>query len=119
MITIYHNPRCSKSREALLLVQQFAERQNLSLQVVEYLKTPLNLAQLTQLHRQLGGEVRDMVRDNEEQFAALNLAHADQAALLHALAQHPALLQRPIVSYREHAMIGRPPEKLPAFLESL
>lgn len=117
MITIYHNPRCSKSREALALAQQFSAQQNLPLQVVEYLKTPLTLAQLAALHRQLGGEVRDMVRDNEEEFSALNLAHADQAALLRALAQYPVLLQRPIVSYGDRAMIGRPPESLLAFLQ--
>ncbi|MFC5473053.1 arsenate reductase (glutaredoxin) [Paraherbaspirillum soli] len=116
MITIYHNPRCSKSREALALAQQFSDQHNVALEVVDYQKTPLSLAQLTELHRQLGGSVSAMVRDNEEEYAALNLAQADDAALLQALAEHPKLLQRPIVVYRQSAVIGRPPQLLDGLL---
>ncbi|RJG07350.1 arsenate reductase (glutaredoxin) [Noviherbaspirillum cavernae] len=118
MITIYHNPGCSKSREALTMVQQFAEERNLTLQIVEYLKTPPSLAQLVLLHELLGIPVRDMVRDNEAAFAELGLANADDAALLRAVSAHPRLLQRPIVSYRGRAMIGRPPERLSGFLSA-
>jgi arsenate reductase len=119
MLTIYHNPRCSKSREALTLVQQFSGDREVQLNIIEYLKTPLDIAQLSALHQQLeDSTVRDMVRDTEEEFSALNLAHADDAALLQALAVHPILLQRPIVVYRGRAMIGRPPERLHALLET-
>lgn len=118
MITIYHNPRCSKSREALALAERFAAQNELPLAVVEYLKTPLTLAQLAALHRQLGCGVRDMVRSNEEEYAALDLAQGDDAALLRALAAHPKLLQRPIVVYRGRAAIGRPPELLNDFLRA-
>ncbi|MGE5621754.1 MAG: arsenate reductase (glutaredoxin) [Bacillota bacterium] len=117
MITIYHNPRCSKSREGLALVEQFAGENGLPLTVVEYLKTPPDLAQLTTLHRQLGGGVRDMVRSNEEEYAALNLEQADDDTLLRAVAAHPKLLQRPIVVYRNRAVIGRPTECLAEFLQ--
>jgi arsenate reductase len=117
MITIYHNPRCSKSREALTLAQQFADLQRLPLNIVDYQKAPLTLAELTALHAQLGGPVRDMVRDNEDEYTALNLAQADDATLLRALAAHPRLLQRPIVGYRGRAVIGRPPERLHTLLQ--
>jgi len=118
MITIYHNPRCSKSRAALALAQQFADLQQLPLQIVDYQKTPLTPAGLRALHAQLGGQVRDMARDNEEEYAALDLAQADDAALLRALAAHPKLLQRPIVSYHGRAVIARPAECLHALLEA-
>ena len=111
MITIYHNPRCSKSREALALVERFAAAESLPMEVVEYLKTPPTEAQLATLLRQLGGNVGDMVRDNEDEYSA-HLAQADTASVLCAIAAHPGLLQRPIVVYRDRAAVGRPPERL-------
>lgn len=112
MLTIYHNPRCSKSREALALAEEFASRNGLQLEVVVYLKTPPSIAQLLNLQRQLGGTVRDMIRDNEDDYTALDLANADDTGLLAAIAVNPKLLQRPIVVYKDRAAIGRPPERL-------
>jgi len=109
MIKIYHNPRCSKSREALALAEQYSNEHQLKLEVVDYQKTPLTLAQLKTLHKKLGGPVRAMVRDNEAEYAELNLAQADDATLLKALAAHPKLLQRPVVTYQDRAVIARPP----------
>lgn len=100
------------------MVEQFAGAHHLTLNVVDYLKTPLSLEQLSVLRNQLDGEVRDMVRDNEAEFAQLKLAEADDATLLQAIATHPKLLQRPIVVYQERAMIGRPPERLTGLLQS-
>lgn len=100
------------------MVEHFATTQGLSVDVVEYLKTPPTPAQLSALRDQLGGTVRDMVRDNEAEYAELNLAGADDATLLAALSGHPKLLQRPIVVYRGQAMIGRPPERLASLLKS-
>jgi len=119
MITIYHNPRCSKSRETLTLVQQFADAHQLKLDVVDYQKTPLTLEQLSALKESLGCSVREMVRNNEEEYAALELKKADDAALLQALAGHPKLLQRPIVAWKDHAVIGRPPERVLGLLEKI
>ena len=116
-ITIYHHPRCSKSRETLALVQDISVKNALPLTVVEYQKTPLNIAQLQVLQQQLGLSLRAMVRDNEDEYTALNLTHADDTSLLAALASHPQLLQRPIVSYQGKAMIGRPPEQVLALFE--
>lgn len=118
MITLYHNPRCSKSREALAMVEAFAQAEGLALTIVDYQKTPPSLELLRQLQRQLGVAVRDMVRTNEEEYAALNLASADDERLLNALAEHPSLLQRPIVAYREGALIARPPELLRDWLHA-
>lgn len=112
MITIYHNPRCSKSRETLVLVQEIAEKNGLPLQVIEYLQTPLTVAALKELRKKLAVDARNMVRENEPEFAELQLQDAGQARLLQALAEHPRLLQRPIVEYRGRAAIGRPPEQV-------
>jgi len=112
MITIYHNPRCSKSRETLALVQDIATREQVQLHVVDYLKNAPNIQQLQILQKQLALPLRDMVRDNEEEYAALGLEDADEAGLLAALSAHPKLLQRPIVVYGERARIGRPPQNV-------
>jgi len=112
MITIYHNPRCSKSREALALAEQFSAQHKLKLAVIDYQKTPLTLAQLQDLHETLGGPVGAMLRSNEPEYAELGLAQADDAAMLAALAAHPKLLQRPVVVYRKRAVIARPPQLL-------
>ncbi len=116
MLTIYHNPQCSKSREALLLAQQFADEHTLKLDVVDYLKTPPTLIQLQQLHQQFGGPLRTMMRVQEDEYANLNLAQANDRALLQALADHPQLLQRPIFVTRGLVLIARPPINLSTWL---
>ncbi|MBR8456139.1 arsenate reductase (glutaredoxin) [Burkholderia dolosa] len=118
MITIYHNPRCSKSRETLALIETLNTAGE-PLNVVEYLKTPLTIEELQALHRQLGRPVRDMLRDGEEPYNALDLAREDltDADAYQAIASHPILLQRPIVVYRGKAAIGRPPESVRALFE--
>lgn len=118
MITIYHNPRCSKSRETLDLVNGAAVRLGEPVEIVEYLKTPPTLATLRQLHTMLGLEVRDMLRDNEAVFQELGLADLGltDAELLAAIADNPILLQRPIVVRGQQAAIGRPPENVAAML---
>ncbi|RBA24785.1 ArsC/Spx/MgsR family protein [Herminiimonas fonticola] len=121
MLIIYHNPRCSKSREALELTQQFATQHQLDLDVVDYQKTPLTLPQLTELHQVLQSEqavsVLDMTRGNEELFATLALQDASDDTLLQALAAHPQLLQRPIIRFNHRAVIARPPELVNAILQ--
>jgi arsenate reductase len=117
MITIYHNPRCSKSREALALTQQFADANHLAIETIDYLKTPPTLTQLTIIAQQLNGAVREMVRDNEEEYAEIGLDNANDATLLQAIADHPKLLQRPIIVYRNRAVIGRPPERVHDLLQ--
>ncbi|MFJ2995264.1 arsenate reductase (glutaredoxin) [Pandoraea sp. NPDC087047] len=112
MITVYHNPRCSKSREALALVEGSPAVGGSDLQIIEYLKTPPTLAELKRLHKLLGVPVREMIRSNETEFAELGLADTalTDDALLAAVAKHPKLLQRPIVVNGDKAVIARPPE---------
>ncbi|OLL31948.1 arsenate reductase (glutaredoxin) [Burkholderia sp. SRS-W-2-2016] len=116
MITIYHNPRCSKSRAACELVAGTYNSANEPTEVVEYLKQPLTVDELKKLNAQLGCPVRDMIRDTEAEYKELNLADPSltDAELFDAVAKHPILLQRPIVVRGGRAVIGRPPENVAA-----
>lgn len=108
--TYYHNPRCSKSREALSLL----EGRGLSPTVVDYLKTPPNAAELTRILGLLGLAPRELMRRDEEEYRELGLddpALGDEA-LVAAMAQHPRLIQRPILVGKNRAAIGRPPERV-------
>lgn len=118
MITIYHNPRCSKSRETLALIESL-NSSGAPVNIVEYLKTPPTVQELEALHRQLARPVRDMLRDNEDPYKTLGLAREDltDAQAYEAIAAHPILLQRPIVVYKNKAAIGRPPEAVRGLFE--
>ncbi|MEA3130060.1 MAG: hypothetical protein QOF46_1855 [Paraburkholderia sp.] len=116
MITIYHNPRCSKSRAACDLIASTYNTANEATEIVEYLKQPLTVAQLKQLNAQLGCTVREMIRATEAEYKALELSDTtlSDAQLYEALVTHPILLQRPIVVRNGRAVIGRPPENVEA-----
>jgi len=116
MITIYHNPRCSKSRGACDLITSTYDLQNEPVKVVEYLREPLTAIELKELSRMLGCPVRDMLRDTEAEFKDLGLANPEltDEQLYQAIEQHPILLQRPIIVRNGKAVIGRPPENVKA-----
>lgn len=107
-VTIYHNPRCSKSRQTLALL----EARGIEPRIVEYLKNPPDRATLAALLRKLGIPARELVRHGEPEFTQLGLdaAEASEDQLLDAMATHPKLIQRPIVVAGRQARIGRPPE---------
>ena len=107
-VTIYHNPRCSKSRQTLALL----ETRGIKPRVVEYLKTPPDRATIVALLRKLGIPASALVRSKETEFAALGLdgANVSEEALINAMASHPKLIERPIVVVDRRARIGRPPE---------
>jgi arsenate reductase len=107
-VRVYHNPRCSKSREALALL----EARGVACQIIEYLKNPPSLLALRTLLDTLGVECRALIRTKEPLYAELQLAQADEDQLLAAIALHPVLLERPIVVRGTRAVIARPPEKL-------
>lgn len=109
-LTLYHNPRCSKSRGALELL----EARGLTPTVVRYLETPLDAAHLERLLDKLGITARQLLRTGEDEYKDLNLADESlsQAQLIAAIAAHPKLMERPILEAGEKAMIGRPPEKI-------
>jgi len=108
MLTIYHNSRCSKSRQTLALI----EEANQSVNIVEYLKTPLNQAEIRALLVLLAIEPIQMMRTKEAEFIEQQLSGADNNTLITAMANTPKLMERPIVASSERAIIGRPPENV-------
>lgn len=108
-VDIYHNPRCSKSRQTLeILIQR-----NITPRVIKYLETPPNIDELKSLMVKLGiTQVREMMRTKEVLYKELGLASADNDTLLKAIAAHPKLLERPIVVSNNKAKLGRPPEQV-------
>ncbi|WP_318470662.1 arsenate reductase (glutaredoxin) [Photobacterium leiognathi] len=107
-VTIYHNPRCSKSRETLALL----EEKGITPTVVKYLEQTPSVAELETLYRQLGlDSVRKMMRTKEAKYKELGLGSDDvtDSALFTAMASHPKLIERPIVVNGDKAALGRPP----------
>lgn len=109
MLTIYHNPRCSKSRQTLELIKQNSTKE---LKIVEYLKQPLTLVEVKELLSQLSCKPTEMMRVKESEFKEQNLASASDEQLINAMVTTPKLIERPIVSDGKKAIIGRPPENV-------
>lgn len=109
-ITIYHNPRCSKSRETLALLREH----QVTPRIIAYLDSPPSIAELKHLLQLLGVSARDFIRTGEHEYQALGLADpaVEDDALLETMVNHPILIQRPIVVHGDRAIIGRPPEKV-------
>ena len=109
-ITIYHNPRCSKSRQALELL----DSRDVEADIVEYLKTPPDVGQLTEILDLLGMEPRDLMRSNEPEYKdnKLDDPKLSREQLIQAMVDYPRLIQRPIVLGNGKAALGRPPEKI-------
>jgi arsenate reductase len=105
-VTIYHNPRCGKSRQTLALLEQRGIRPR----VVEYLKTPPDAATLKRLLKQLGLKPRQLVRKKEAAEAGIDAAKLSDDALVAAMVKHPIVIERPIVVNGDQAALGRPPE---------
>ena len=107
-VTIYHNPRCSKSRQTLALL----EERGISPRVVDYLKTPPSAAELKAILKKLGLRPRDLMRKGEPRFAELGLKERDldDDALIALMVANPILIERPIVVSGGKAALGRPPE---------
>jgi len=107
MVRIYHNPRCSKSRQTLQLLQE----KGVAPEVVEYLKTPPAEPEIRDLLAKLGMGAFDLMRRGETVFKELGLSKdSGEDALVRAMAEHPILIERPIVVNGAKAAIGRPPE---------
>ena len=113
-VTIYHNPRCSKSRATLALL---AER-GIAPRIVAYLEQPPDVEQLRGLLRLLDMGPRDLMRRGESVYRDLGLGDPslDDERLLQAMAEHPILIERPIVVHGDKAALGRPPEAVLAIL---
>ncbi|NUW68198.1 arsenate reductase (glutaredoxin) [Vibrio coralliilyticus] len=108
-VVIYHNPRCSKSRQTLALL----EEKNIQPEIIKYLDTPPSVAELKSLFTQLSlNDVRAMMRTKEDIYKELNLADATDEQLFEAMAANPKLIERPIVVSNGQAKHGRPPEQV-------
>ncbi|MGV8843672.1 MAG: arsenate reductase (glutaredoxin) [Pseudomonas sp.] len=109
-LTLYHNPRCSKSRAAL----QLLEARGLQPTLIRYLETPPSIAELQGLLSKLELSARQLLRIGEDDYRTLNLADATltEEQLIEAMAAHPKLIERPILVVGARAVIGRPPEKI-------
>lgn len=109
-VTLYHNPRCSKSRAALALLRERGVEPN----VVEYLKTPPTKAELESILERLGMEPRQLLREGEAAYheAGLDDPTLGAEAVVEAMVRHPVLIERPIVVAEGRAVVGRPPERV-------
>ncbi|MEI6858866.1 MAG: arsenate reductase (glutaredoxin) [Shewanella sp.] len=114
MVSIIHNPRCSKSRQTLALL----EEKNCEIHIVEYLKFPLKKNQIEDLLTKLGLSARELMRTKETEYKEQNLANVNltEDQLIEAIVDTPKLLERPIVLANNKAAIGRPPENILAIL---
>ena len=108
MTTIYHNPRCSKSRQTLALLGEHGVEP----EVIEYLETPPSAAELKQILSMLGSGPRDLLRRKEAGEAGLNDPAMDDDALIEAMVANPIVIERPIVVNNGKAAVGRPPESV-------
>ena len=108
--TIYHNPRCSKSRQTLQILRDRGIEPN----IVEYLKTPLQKDELKKISTSLGFRPKEFVRKNESDFKERNLVNhlEDDDKMIEAMAAYPKIIERPIVVLKDKAVIGRPPDNV-------
>jgi arsenate reductase len=107
-VTIYHNPRCSKSRKTLDLLRE----RNIEPEIIDYLANPPNATELAALLGKLDMGVTDIMRTGEQDYRAADekLAAMSEADLIDWLCRHPKVMQRPIVVVDQQARLGRPPE---------
>lgn len=106
--TIWHNPRCTKSRETLAILNESA----VEVEIVDYLKTPPSREKLQALYERAGLTPRDGLRGGEQLAKDLDLAHVSDAAVLDAMVENPILIERPLVETEKGVRLGRPPEKV-------
>lgn len=113
-VKIYHNPRCSKSRQTLQIIRE----QGIEPTIIEYLKTPPNADELDMILRKLEMQPRELMRKNEAEYKSSGLddESLDRAALIQGMLKTPKLIERPIVLANDKAIIGRPPENVLAIL---
>ena len=107
--TIWHNPRCSKSRQTMEILRE----KGVEAEVVKYLETTPSAQDITEVLKKLGLSARELMRTKEEEYKTLNLKNEnDELKLIEAMASHPKLIERPIVIVGDKAVLGRPPEKV-------
>ena len=107
-VKILHNPRCSKSRTALKILQE----NNIQFDIIEYLKTPLEITELLNISKMLNKKPSEFIRTGEADYKKLKLKNfsGEDMELLEIMSKNPKLIERPIVIKEDKAIIGRPPE---------
>lgn len=114
--TIWHNPKCSKSRQTLELLEQ----NGIDAEVVKYLETSPSKDEIKDVLQKLNISPRELMRTKEELYKELGLKDiTDEEKLIDAMVQYPKLIERPVVITSKGAVIGRPPEKVIEFIESV
>lgn len=110
MVTIYHNPRCAKSRQTLALLEQ----RGIKPKVIEYLETPPSATELKHLLKLLEMPARELLRTKEDEYrqGKLDDLSLSDSEIINAMVKHPRLIERPIVVVGNKAAIGRPPENV-------
>lgn len=113
-VKIYHNPRCSKSRQTLQLLQE----QGVEVEIIEYLKTPPTATELSSILEKLALEPRALMRKNEAEYKATGMDNTEltRDELINGMVATPKLIERPIVLANDKAAIGRPPENVLSIL---
>jgi arsenate reductase len=104
-LKIYHNPRCTKSRQTLALL----EGKGLKPQIIEYLNTPPSASELAAIVKMLGVSTIGIVRKKEAAEAGIDLSSMNEKELISAMVKHPIIIERPIVVHGDKAALGRPP----------
>jgi arsenate reductase len=113
-VTIWHNPRCSKSREALALLEETGTEAD----IVKYLEETPSENEIRDVLKKLGIGARDLMRTKEDLYKELGLREVDdEEKLIAAMAANPKLIERPVVIMGDKAVIGRPPEKVVEFIK--
>ena len=110
---IYHNPRCSKSRQTLDLIRQ----NGIEPEIVEYLVTPPDITEIRALVEKLGIRPAELARKKESAGIGLDLKRASDDEVLEAMASDPVIIERPIVVVGDRAVLGRPPENVMSLME--
>ena len=114
-VTIYHNPRCSKSRQTLSILQD----KGVQIDIIEYLQTPPDVKTLQSLIKKLGISAKDLLRKGEQEFklAGLDKDNLSDEEIIQAMVKYPKLIERPIVVHKDKAVLGRPPENVLSIID--
>ena len=112
-VTIWHNPRCSKSRQTLALI----EEQGSSAEIIKYIESSPGAEEIGAVLKKLGISARELMRTKEAIYKELDLKNIDdEEQLIKAMAENPKLIERPVIIMGDKAVLGRPPEKVIDFL---
>jgi arsenate reductase len=112
-MTIWHNPRCSKSRAGV----EYLEEKGIGFEIIKYLDTPPSVEEIREVLTKLSLPARELMRTKEAIYKELNLKEVtDEAKLIEAMAEHPKLIERPVVIHGDRAVVARPTEVIETIL---